>query len=151
MKKMTLVLAALIMTFTYSGASGQDAQHHHGDEHIKKVMGKEGSEYNMTQVMHDLAAQMNRVQFGLYTNNRLMIEKGAHAIAFHPAPKGGIKPYLKKNAESIKEVIPELDMKIHKTAKHMAETASTATMADLTEMAKTIMTACVDCHDMFRD
>lgn len=151
MKKIALVFTALVMAFTCSAASGQDVPHHHGDEHIKKVMGKEGSEYNLMQVMHDLAAQMNRVQFGLYTNNRLMIEKGAHAIAFHPAPKGGIKPYLRKNAESIKEVIPDLDMKIHKTAREMAETASTATMADLTEKAKIIMTACVDCHDMFRD
>jgi len=75
----------------------------------------------------------------------------AAAIASHPMPKGGLKPYVKKNAEMIKDVVPEYDRLIHKTAVQMKEQAGNASMRDLQGMANKIAEGCVSCHDLFRN
>ncbi|MBF0292119.1 MAG: hypothetical protein HQK86_08185 [Nitrospinae bacterium] len=123
-------------------------EHSHG---APGVAGKKESDLTMMQVMHDLAFQLNRVEFGIMTQNRRMIEEGANAIANHPMPKGGIKPYLKKNAEQIKAVIPAMDATIHGTATDMASHAAVAPMKDLQALYNVMAENCVSCHTVFRD
>ena len=135
MKKLSVcALMFMIPTAVYASESGQG-----------------GSQYTMMQVMHDLAYQLNRIQFGILTNNRHMIKEGAKSIARHPKPKGGLKPYLRKNAGAVKDAIPEMDRQVHLTAKKMAEAAGSESIARLQRMANTIAEGCVGCHDMFRD
>lgn len=115
------------------------------------MAGKKESDLTMMQVMHDLAFQLNRVEFGIMTQNRRMIEEGANAIANHPMPKGGIKPYLKKNADQIKAVIPAMDATIHGTATEIASHAAVAPMKDLQALYNVMAENCVSCHTVFRD
>lgn len=153
--KFRVLIAIAAGLFTISGGAwaSKSMEHSHGNEHIKKVMAEEGKQSDLTllQVMQDLAFQLNRIQSGILTNNRYMIKQGALGIADHPAPKGGIKPYIKKNAEQIKTMVPAMDKQVHKTAVEMAEVADTASMLDLQKKADTIVTGCVSCHNLFRD
>jgi hypothetical protein len=123
-------------------------EHNHG---APGMAGKSESNLTMTQVMHDLAFQLNRVEFGIMTQNRRMIEEGATAIANHPMPKGGIKPYLKKNQEQVKAVIPAMDANIHGTATDIATHAAVAPMKDLQALYSVMAENCVSCHSVFRD
>lgn len=123
-------------------------EHNHG---APGMAGKKETDLTMMQVMHDLAFQLNRVEFGIMTQNRRMIEEGANAIANHPMPKGGIKPYLKKNAEQIKAVIPAMDANIHGTAMDIASHSAVASMKDLQALYNVMAENCVSCHAVFRD
>jgi hypothetical protein len=129
---------------------GQQAasEHNHG---APGMAGKKESDLTMMQVMHDLAFQLNRVEFGIMTQNRRMIEEGANAIATHPMPKGGIKPYLKKNQDQVKAVIPAMDATIHGSAADIASHASVAPMKDLQALYSVMAENCVSCHSVFRD
>ncbi|MBI5816435.1 MAG: hypothetical protein HZB29_12585 [Nitrospinae bacterium] len=150
---MKAVFALIIALCAAAPAFSQEMKHEHMSEHAKHVMGEGGkqSEHTLMKVMHDLAFQLSRIQFGLLTNNRLMIEEGAKGVANHPAPKGGLAPYIKKNKEAIKSVVPEMDKKVHKTALKMAEGAATLNMIELQGLANTMTEGCVGCHDIFRD
>jgi hypothetical protein len=169
-----LVLAALLI---YAGAANAQGDAHMGHDHnapakgsstgtaqsetkpdahehnhgAPGMAGKKESDLTMMQVMHDLAFQLARVEFGIMTQNRRMIEEGANAIANHPMPKGGIKPYLKKNAEQIKAVIPAMDANIHGTAADIASHAAVAPMKDLQALYSVMAENCVSCHAVFRD
>jgi hypothetical protein len=141
-------LAPLALTVAMSvGAEEND----HLSDHAKEMMQEGNSDYTLIQIMHDLALQVNRIEFGILTNNRYMIEQGAKAITTHPSPAGGIKPYLRKNADSIKKQIPVMDKNIHQTAEKIASAAKSASMAELQDMNNKIMTNCVACHNLFRD
>lgn len=149
-KNLSLILLTAVLAFYATPATAEDNQ----SEHAKKVMAhnhKGQSEFTLIQVMHDLAYQLSRIQFGLLTSNRLMIKEGAKGIANHPAPKGGIKPYIKRNAEAIKEVIPEMDKIVHQTSIKIAKIAETADMLELQKLETEILSGCIGCHDMFRD
>jgi hypothetical protein len=92
-----------------------------------------------------------RLTTGLVTANRLMIQNAATAIAHHPRPAGGIKPYVRKNAEMVKKEVPKMDKAIHVTAAKIAEIAPTAAMEELAKLTTTITESCVGCHNLFRD
>lgn len=106
MKKLGLMAAVVLV------ATGIAMAHENGkggepvlSEHMARMMDEGAkSDYNLVQIMHDLAFQLNRIEFGILTNNRYMVEAGARAITSHPVPKGGLKPYLRKNAEDIKAI-----------------------------------------------
>lgn len=136
-----------------AGAAKSEAKpdaHEHSHD-APGVAGKKESDLTMMQVMQDLALQLHRVEFGIMTQNRRMIEEGANAIANHPMPKGGIKPYLRKNAEQVKAVIPAMDATIHGTATDMASHAAVAPMKDLQALYSVMAENCVSCHSVFRD
>ncbi len=154
MFKRIVVVCAVLAAF--SGIA-MAAEHKHGEEagmseHMAHVMGQGAqSDFTLMQIMHDLSFQLNRIQFGILTNNRLMVEQGATAITSHPAPKGGLKPYLKKNVDDIKSMAPVIDQDVHKAAVELAHDAKTATMLDLQEKTNSITKACISCHEMFRN
>jgi hypothetical protein len=153
--KKSLAFFAFAALLIYAGSAlAGNADQSAGHEHSHGAPGepaKNESGLTMLQVMHDLAFQLQRVQFGVMTQNRRMIEEGATAIANHPMPKGGIKPYLKKNQEQVKAVIPAMDANIHGTATDMASHASAAPMKDLQALYNVMAENCVSCHTVFRD
>lgn len=122
-------------------------------KHLQEVIEKKAKQPDLSlkEIMLDLAFQINRIEYGILTNNRYMIEQGAKAIANHPIPKGGIKPYLRKNMNMIKLKIPEMDKNIHQTAIKISESVQTLTMLEVQKMTDTIMKSCVTCHNHFRD
>ena len=148
---------ALLVSLALSCSDHSDTEHSHApaddhkQEHIDHALQGGSTDLTLIQVMHDLAKQTERTQFGILTNNRYMIEAGAAAITDHPSPKGGLKPYLRKNADRIQKEIPALDEAIHKNALEMKKKAHTASMAELQLMQNQIVTACVGCHNLFRD
>jgi len=153
LKRFIVVLAAVAV---FAGGA-MAAEHKHGEDpgmsdHMSHVLadGAKG-DFTLMQIMHDLALQINRIQFGIFTNNRLMIEEGARGITSHPAPKGGLKPYLKKNVDDIKAMAPSIDQDVHKAAMELADAAKTSTMLDIQERTNSIAKACVGCHEMFRN
>jgi len=123
-------------------------------EGCKKHKGDQAAinaDLTLVQVMQDLASQLSRIQSGILTGNRMMIAEGAIRIANHPAPKGGIKPYITKNSDDLMKVIKEMDGTVHQTSTKIAELAYTAPMAELHEMTSRVAGGCVKCHDAFRD
>ncbi len=126
-------------------------------EDCKKHKGEMGdqaaikADLTLVEVMQDLSNQLSRIQSGILAGNRLMISKGASAIANHPAPKGGIKPYITKNSDDLMKVVKEMDGTVHQTSMEMANLAFTAPMSELHEMLSRISGGCVKCHDAFRD
>ena len=155
MKNISMLAAALLLVM---GTAAMAAEHSH--EHAAKPADphahaepaeNEHAELTLIQVMHDLGSNLNRIQWGIMTNNRYMVEQGAAGIASHPMPKGGLKPYIKKNADMIKDAVPVFDEQVHKTAVQMKEQSTTATMLELQKMAATIGEGCVNCHDVFRN
>lgn len=156
MKHFLMLAAALLVTGTAAFAA--EHSHDHGAKpadphsHAEAAQGDKGREdLNLMQVMHDLAANLNRIQWGIMTNNRYMVEQGAAGISSHPMPKGGLKPYIKKNADMIKDAVPVYDELVHKTAVQIKEQSATASMQELQKMAATIGEGCVNCHDVFRN
>lgn len=150
------MLAAAALLVMGTAARAEEHSHNHGAEpanpHAQAALGDKGrDDLNLMQVMHDLGANLNRIQWGIMTNNRYMVEQGAAGIASHPMPKGGLKPYIKKNADMIKGAVPVYDEMVHKTAVQIKEKAATAPMQDLQKMAATIGEGCVSCHDVFRN
>ncbi len=149
-----LIVAAVLLAAMGTGATAAEHTHAHADAHTHthgEPAESERAGLTLMQVMHDLAANLNRIQWGIMTNNRYMVEQGAAAIASHPMPHGGLKPYIKKNADMIKDTIPVYDEQVHTTAAEMKEKATTATMLELQKMAATIGDGCVNCHDVFRN
>lgn len=145
MKKIIMVVMIAYMAGFSPHAAAETA-------HLKKIVNSgSSSHYTLQQVMHDLAFNISRINQGIFTNNRLMIKNGADAIAAHPKPKGGIKPYIKKNRSEVMNVVPVMDKMVHQTALDMAKIAETADMNKLLEMSHKISSGCVGCHDMFRD
>jgi hypothetical protein len=152
--KNLVIMAAVIVV-----ATGVATAHENGkggepelSEHMARVMDEGAkSDYNLVQIMHDLAFQLNRIEFGILTNNRYMIEAGARAITSHPVPKGGLKPYLRKNAEDIKAMAPSIDEDVHNAALEIAKNAKTASMTELQDKANGITQSCIGCHEMFRN
>jgi len=145
--KLIIVMSALLFFSSFAGAQ------EHSHDHAQEVLSESatGSDLTLIQVMHDLTHQMGRIEFGIMTNNRYMIEQGAKAVVSHPAPEGGIKPYLRKNHEQVKAAVPEMDQRVHKTAQKMVELAKTADMETLQRMAGEMYSACAKCHALFRD
>ena len=153
--KRSLTVFAFASLLIYAGAAlAANADQQGGHEHNHGAPGmaaKKESDLTMIQVMQDLAFQLQRIQFGIMTQNRRMIEEGATAIANHPMPKGGVKPYLKKNQDQVKAVIPAMDATIHGTATEMAHHASVAPMKDLQGLYSVMAENCANCHSVFRD
>jgi hypothetical protein len=125
-----------------AGHKGKGGHHGHG--------GKE-SNFTLKEVMQHLAAAEQEIQTGLLMNNRLMVKKGAKAIAHHPMPKGGIKPYLKKNHQEFTKVVKTMDKNVHQSAVEMAKVADTASMLDLQALNNKMTSGCIGCHNVFRD
>ena len=109
------------------------------------------SDHTLKEVMQHLAASEQQIQMGLLMNNRLMVLEGAKAIAHHPSPKGGIKPYIKKNHAALKPTIQAMDKQVHSTAVSIAKQAGTASMLELQELHQTMVKGCISCHNVFRD
>lgn len=143
----------LLCLFILLGCNGKVEVHKnsYSKMEVKNKKQKSNATYSLIQIMHDLAFQMDRIHLGLMTNNRYMIKEGAEAIANHPSPKGGIKPYLKKNTGQIKSIIPEMDKNIHKTAIKMSQENGSLSMEELHGMYNTISKSCMACHSLFRD
>ncbi|MBI3580969.1 MAG: cytochrome c [Nitrospinae bacterium] len=153
MKKLGLIaVVILVATGAATANEKETGTEPELSEHMAHVMDEGAkSDYNLVQIMHDLSFQLNRIEFGILTNNRYMIEAGARAITSHPVPKGGLKPYLKKNAADIKAAAPSIDEDIHKAALEIAKNAKTASMAELQDKANGITKSCIGCHEMFRN
>lgn len=149
-KLVTIIIGVWFAAGVPMAAYSSDA--HSGNDHGKKMTHEGGeSDYSLIQVMDDLTFQVLRIQTGILKGNRLMIKHGAKSIADHPKPKGGLKPYLKKNVETLKQMAPEMDKRVHRTAKKMVETAETESIQGLQEKLNTIVSGCIQCHKMFRD
>lgn len=133
----SLVLTLGLGTWAY-------AQHEHAHQ-------AKPSDHTLRQVMQHLGAATQQIQLGLLMNNRLMIQEGAKAIAHHPAPKGGIAPYIKKNHEKLKPIIKEMDARVHDTALQMAEQSATGSMIELEALSDKMVLGCISCHNVFRD
>ena len=150
----TLIVLTLAFTMIISGKTSMAAEHQHNSaEHMHNAPSgdKKTLEFNLKEVMQDLAASIDRIQTGILTNNRLMIMEGAHGIAHHPNPKGGLAPYIKKNVDAVKKVAPEMDKQVHDTSLELADSATTASMKELQTKTAKILRGCVGCHDVFRD
>lgn len=143
---LTLVATAAIAQSSAKRSPTRPAAH-------DKTHATEGraSPYTLLEVMQHLNASQQQIQTGLLMNNRLMIHKGARAIADHPMPRGGIKPYIKKNHQALKSTIKAMDQQVHKTAVTLAERASTARMVELQALNDKMVVGCISCHDVFRD
>ncbi|MEQ9501640.1 MAG: hypothetical protein RIT81_32515 [Deltaproteobacteria bacterium] len=115
--------------------------------------GPKGGEagYTLKHVMQHLDAAETELHRGLLMNNRLMIERGARAIADHPAPKGGLKPYIKKNHTKLMPTIASMDKQVHNTAKEIADQAQTAPILELHQLQTKMTNGCIGCHNLFRD
>ncbi|MBI4666527.1 MAG: hypothetical protein HY751_08980 [Nitrospinae bacterium] len=148
------IVSVLIALFVFVGngprAWAEQRSHEHSlPGHGEKTTPKK--DLTMIQVMQDLAMSFNRLQSGILSGNRLMIEEGARSIAEHPMPAGGPKPYIKKNADKIAEVLPGMDEAVHHTAVELKEKAATASLLEMQGMANKLASGCVACHDFFRD
>ena len=111
---------------------------------------KAESPYTLKEVMQRLARSTDTIQLGLLSNNRLLIELGARAVADHPKPKGGLAPYL-KDREQVKAVARSIDQLVHQTAVEIAEAAPKAEMLELAKMNAKMIEGCIGCHEVFRN
>lgn len=154
--KLFLMLATATLLVMGTAAHAAEHSHSHAAKPAEPHTHAEPAEnehagLTLIQVMHDLGSNLNRIQWGIMTNNRYMVEQGAAGIAAHPMPQGGLNPYIKKNADMIKDAVPVYDELVHKTAGQMKEKAATASMHDLQKMAASIGEGCVGCHEVFRN
>lgn len=144
--KRSVFFAVAVATFALLAvaAVAKDKGHTHAEN-------AKASPYDLRQVMQHLSSSQQQIQTGLLMNNRLMVAKGAHAIAHHPMPKGGIKPYIKKNHAALKSTIRAMDEQVHNSAVSLFKQSSTASMLELQALNDRMVKGCISCHNAFRD
>ena len=142
--KLSLSLALVLLSMFALGtwAYAEDQAHAHKAEQ---------SDHTLREVMQQLGTSVQQIQAGLLSNNRLLIATGAKGIAHHPAPKGGLAPYIKKNHKLLMPTIKKMDAQVHSTAVQMFKTSKTASMAELQALSNTMISGCISCHAIFRD
>ncbi len=122
-------------------AAAKDTHAHEGEQ----------SNFTLKEVMQHLGAAQSQLHLGLLSHNRLMIANGAKAIAHHPMPKGGLKPYIKKNHQQLMPTIKEMDQRVHSTAVEIFKRSDRATMVELQALNDRMVVGCLSCHELFRD
>lgn len=147
----SLLVAATTIALLAAGLVYAEQAPPHGADHPTSVEKKAESPYTLREVMQHLGVATQELQTGLLMNNRLMIERGALGVADHPAPKGGIKPYIKKSTQGLEATIKQMDKQVHDTAVEIAAKAPKAKMLELAELNQRMVTGCIGCHDAFRD
>ena len=104
-------------------------------------------DYSYLEVMHDQADQLARIEFGIFTKNRYMIERGARVLVEKPQarkrPRTTLKSFDKLNRGS-GQMFSEL---IRSSANELVQAAPKASMLELLEIKNSIAMACVRCHD----
>jgi len=129
------------------------AQHqpHPSEAEASSATAEPAVEYTLKEVMEHLAHAHAEIERGLLTNNRLMIRRGAEAIADHPAPKGGIAPYLRPDLQERVPTIRAMDEEVHDRALEIARRADTGPMLELHRLETRMTEGCIGCHEVFRD
>lgn len=144
---LTLTLLLFPATQSLAAEHKQPSAHSHGgDGHSAQE-----SEFTLKEVMEDLAVNLSRIEYGILANNRLMIKEGAKGIAHHPNPKGGLKPYIKKDIKGKMKLITKMDKLVHDTAVETAKGADSEPMLKLQAKVDKLAKGCVSCHNVFRD
>jgi len=147
----------ILTIITLNVVACNQEQHHddhkgnHDKKHNMKQSKKMDSSLSLKEIMQDLAIQLERLQHGILYNNRYMVKTAAYGIAHHPAPKDGIKPYLRKNAAKVKSKIPAIDKKLHGAAKILINNVDNLSFIQMQKNYNNIAQSCVSCHNMFRD
>ncbi len=137
---MGLLLAGIL---TASPAFGQEP-HAHGPA------GKPMSDQTLKQVMQGIQSNLDRLVYGITVENPALIREGALGIADHPMPKGGLKPYIKKNPEKLGEMVPAMEEAVHQSALHIVKSIDAGNTRAVVEHLSTMLKGCVSCHQVFR-
>ncbi len=111
-------------------------------------------EKNLTlpEVMKNLEEATIKILKGFLWDNDQWIIKGAHIIANHPEPKGGMLNYVRpeRRTEAFKKYLERLD----KLVKESAEDIETLTKHNKKALAadrfNDMLKACNSCHAVFR-
>ena len=97
MKFFPMLAAALVIMGTTAFAAEHSHSHAakpadpHAHAHEEAAAEKGHEDLTLIQVMHDLASNLNRIQWGIMTNNRYMVEQGAAGISSHPMGTGDVR------------------------------------------------------------
>lgn len=139
-----IVLTAVLFLLAGPRAIVADDAHNHGTE--PKAM----SDLTLKQVMQGIQGDLGRIVYGVSVDNMHLVAQGARGIAHHPMPKGGMKPYITKNADKLPAMIPKMDEMVHQSAVKIAKAADEGDREAVVDHLSTMVKGCVACHQMFR-
>ena len=120
------------------------------DAHSHGMGQKAMSDQTLKQVMQGIQGDLSRIVYGVSVDNMHLVAQGARGIAHHPMPKGGMKPYITKNADKLPAMIPKMDEMVHQSAVKIAGAADAGDRDAVVDHLSTMIKGCVACHQTFR-
>lgn len=143
-QRILIVLTAVLFLLADPRAIVADDAHAHG-------MGQKAmSDQTLKQVMQGIQGDLSRIVYGVSVDNMHLVAQGARGIAHHPMPKGGMKPYITKNADKLPAMIPKMDEMVHQSAVKIAAAAGAGDRDAVVSHLSTMIKGCVACHQTFR-
>lgn len=101
-------------------------------------------------LMHQLMADMNQVNTGIYMEQYALIDSAAHNIAHHPKIDPDQMKIIKKNLGDEMQEFVRLDMIVHHHADSISLAARHKDMQKIMKHYTIVQNGCVDCHNQFR-
>jgi len=110
----------------------------------------EASSEPLLPLMHQLMADMNQVNTGIYMEQYALIDSAAYNIAHHPKINPEQMKIIKKNLGDEMQEFVRLDMIVHHYADSISLAARHEDMQKIMKHYTIVQNGCVDCHNQFR-
>ena len=122
---------------------------------VQRLMGQHSRFSNsltLRQVMQEILLDFQGAIAGVATHNGQLASDRARSLANHWIPKGGLIPYLRLDdlTDDKLLVLPQMNTIVEGGAKALADAAEAGDFAAAAGHLSEIMTACVQCHEIFR-
>ena len=112
----------------------------------------EKGEYNLAQVMETLEKATIKILKGFLWDKDKWIIEGAHTIANHPEPKGGMLQYVRpeRRTEAFGRYLERLDKLVRESAQDIETLTKHKKKALAADRFNDMLKACNSCHAVFR-
>ncbi|NPA52661.1 MAG: hypothetical protein GXO22_07175 [Aquificae bacterium] len=109
-------------------------------------------EYNLAEVMKTLEEATIKILKGFLWDNDQWIIEGAHIIANHPEPEGGMLKYVRpeRRTQAFGKYLERLDKLVRETAQDIETLTKHKKKGLAADRFNDMLKACNSCHAVFR-
>ena len=121
-------------------------------QHLTKQHTRYSDEMTLRQVMQEILTDLQGVIAGIAMHNGRLASERARSVADHYIPRGGIIPYLRLEdiTDEKLSVLSGMNAAVEGGARAIADAVDAGDYETATARLGGVLTACVQCHDIFR-
>ena len=142
----------IITVFFFLMAAGLAFAHYQqevSDASVTENLNPESLE--LPTIMRMLLADMDLINEGIYTENYVLIEKGASNINNHPPLSAKSRQLVQETLSDRIQVFGEYDHIVHSRADSLSNAANQRDMSLILKNYQIIQQGCVNCHTAFQE